>query len=51
MRTYEISRGIGNRWELKLYEDLEEMGGGVFSGNDDGYHDALAIAEEWVGTP
>jgi hypothetical protein len=53
-RTYEIKpRGSNLGFSMKLYEDGEEMGGGIFSVDDkttevEVYNDALAEAEIWI---
>jgi hypothetical protein len=39
---------LGGGWKLKLLEDGEEVGGGVFPAGDDGYGDALETAEDWI---
>jgi hypothetical protein len=55
-RTYEINpRGLNLGFRLKLYEDGEEMGGGIFCVDDktteaEAYNDAMAEAEGWVAT-
>lgn len=58
MRTYQIEpRGeeLGGGWSLKLYENQQEMGGGVFPQKviendfDEAYQDAIDEGEQWVG--
>lgn len=46
-RTYEIHEVDGG-WQLKLYEDGEEVGGGA--GGEDDYSFLLAQAEQFCGT-
>lgn len=59
MRAYEVnprSQELGGGWNLKLFEDGEEMGGGVFPpvpnteepDFDEAYQDALNEGEDWV---
>jgi len=59
MRTYEIQprpREIGGGWSLKLIENGEEMGGGVFppvqntegTDFDEAYQEALDEGESWT---
>ncbi|MCF3948271.1 hypothetical protein [Acidiphilium iwatense] len=55
-RAYEIehrSDALGGGWRLRLTEDGEESGGGVFPAIDDetdkdAYQDALNEGEAWV---
>ena len=50
-RTYQIEprpAELGGGWNLKLYENSEEMGGGVFEATDEGYQDAIDQGEEFV---
>lgn len=55
-RAYEIKRrpeALGGGWRLRLTEDGEERGGGVFPAIDDetdkdSYQDALIEGEAWV---
>jgi hypothetical protein len=46
-RTYEISE-VQNGWQLKLFEDGEEVGGGA--GGEDDYSFLQACADEFCGT-
>lgn len=59
MRTYEIQprpSELGGGWSLKLFENGEEMGGGVFppvqkteeTDFDEAYQDALDEGENWT---
>ena len=59
MRTYQIDPRpveFGGGWSLKLFEDAEEMGGGVFPpvpnteepDFDEAYQDALNEGEGWI---
>ena len=54
-RTYEIKpRGSNLGFDLKLYEDGVEMGGGIFPAHEriteaEAFDDAMAEAEAWVG--
>lgn len=59
MKAYEIHprpENLGGGWSLKLLEDGQEMGGGVFppvakidqSDFDEAYQDALDQGESWV---
>lgn len=59
MRTYQIDPrpdALGGGWSLKLFEDGQEMGGGVFppvpeterADFDEAYQDALDEGEGWV---
>lgn len=41
---------LGGGWRLKLIEDGEEVGGGVFETGDDGYQDAIDEGENWVAS-
>lgn len=41
------SEAVGGGWKLTLYEDKEEMGGGVFEAGDEGYAAAYAEGFEW----
>ena len=61
MKTYKITQRsieLGGGWSLKLFEDGEEMGGGVFPQEhaqgetdfDQAYQDALDTASTWVQT-
>lgn len=61
MRTYQIEprpTEIGGGWSLKIYEDGQEMGGGVFPRvetpdqphYDQAYQDALEEGENWIST-
>lgn len=45
-RTYEIEP-VENGWRLKMFEDGEEVGGGV--GGEDDYDFLLTQAQEFVG--
>lgn len=48
---YEVTprpKEVGGGWKLQLFEDDEEMGGGIFEGNDEGYQAALDQGEDWV---
>jgi hypothetical protein len=53
-RTYEIKpRGSNLGFDLKLYEDGVEMGGGIFPAHErtteaEAFDDAMAEAEAWV---
>lgn len=38
----------GGGWRLRLLEDGEEIGGGVFPAGDEGYSDALDEAALWL---
>lgn len=59
MRTYEIEPrqpDLGGGWNLKLFQDGQEMGGGVFPPVqsddpefDQAYQDALDEGEAWIG--
>lgn len=60
-RTYQIdprSAEMGGGWNLKLLENAEEMGGGVFppvatideSDFDQAYQSAIDEGEEWTQT-
>lgn len=50
MRRYEISkRELDGWWKLTMYQDDEEMGGGVFPPTDDGYQDAQDTGNDWAG--
>ena len=60
-RTYQIEprpAKLGGGWTLKLYENGEDMGGGVFpnvpkddkSDFDEAYQSAIDEGEEWVQT-
>ena len=47
--AYEIdprSEELGGGWKLRLLEDGQEMGGGVF----DSFEDAQDLAEDWIST-
>jgi hypothetical protein len=49
--TYEIEprpESLGGGWRLRLLEDDEEVGGGVFP--DDEYQDAVDTANEWLSS-
>jgi hypothetical protein len=49
--TYEIEprpESLGGGWRLRLLEDAEEVGGGVFP--DDEYQDAVDTANEWLSS-
>lgn len=58
MRTYLIDprpAELGGGWSLKLFEDSEEMGGGVFppvtnteDDFDEAYQDAIDEGESWL---
>jgi len=59
MRTYQIDprpSELGGGWSLKLFEDGEEMGGGVFppipnnegTDFDEAYQNALDEGESWT---
>jgi hypothetical protein len=59
VRTYQINPRppeLGGGWNLKFYEDGEEMGGGVFPPVptpeqpefDQAYQDALDEGEDWA---
>lgn len=61
VRTYQIDPRpveLGGGWSLKLFEDGEEMGGGVFPpvpnteepDFDEAYQDALNEGEDWLRT-
>lgn len=60
MKTYQIDPrqpSLGGGWNLKLLEDGQEMGGGVFppAQSDDpefdqAYQDALDEAQIWIGS-
>ncbi len=41
---------VDGGWKLQLFEDDEEVGGGVFPAGDDGYADALAEGQDWLST-
>lgn len=48
MRTYLIEprpEALGSGWKLSVVEDGEEVAGGVFPPGDDGYADAVDVAE------
>jgi hypothetical protein len=53
-RTYEIKPSGSNLgFAMKLYQDGEEMGDGIFPADDktteaEAYNDAMAEAEGWV---
>ncbi len=59
-RTYEITprpAELGGGWSLKLFDDGDEMGGGVFppvpptgeeNDFDEAYQDALDEGENWI---
>lgn len=44
-RRFEIGKGPGDAWTLKLYEDGKEMGGGQFPADD--YDVALEAGQSW----
>ncbi len=49
--SYEINprpENLGGGWKLQLFEDGEEVGGGVFKPGDNGYCDALGTAHLWL---
>lgn len=43
------SADIGG-FRLRLLEDGEEVGGGVFGASDDDYSDALQEGDDWLAT-
>ena len=48
---YEViprSEDLGGGWRLRLLEDGEEVGGGVFPAGDNGYAEALDTALDWL---
>jgi hypothetical protein len=51
-RSYEITSrpsDLGGGWNLHLFEDGVDQGGGVFPADDeDGYDEAVEIGESWV---
>jgi hypothetical protein len=51
-RSYEITNRpshLGGGWNLYLFEDGVDQGGGVFpADDDDGYNEAVEIGESWV---
>lgn len=49
--TFEVlprPEAAGGGWRLYLFEDGEEVGGGIFEPGDDGYSDAWAEGNEWL---
>lgn len=49
--SYEINprpESLGGGWKLRLLDDGEEVGGGVFEPGDNGYCDALGTAHLWL---
>lgn len=42
----ERSQNVGGGWKLRLIEDGQEVGGGVFPD----YDDALCEADDWLST-
>lgn len=47
--TYEVEPRpeiLGGGWRVRLLEDSEEVGGGVF----DCFDDAQELAEDWIST-
>lgn len=50
---YEVQprpEAVGGGWRLRLLEDGEEVGGGVFEPGDEAYSDALAEGEDWLAS-
>lgn len=48
--SFEVSprpESVGGGWKLTLYQDKEEMGGGVFPPGDDGYAEAYQEGFDW----
>ena len=51
IHTFEItprSLSVGGGWKMQLFEDGQEVGGGVFPAGDDGYRDAYETASQWL---
>lgn len=51
IHTFEITPrplSVGGGWKMQLFEDGQEVGGGVFPAGDDGYCDAYETASQWL---
>ena len=48
MRTYTLERGLVNHWKLTLFEDGQEVGGGVGAESD--YDSLLEVAHQFCET-
>jgi hypothetical protein len=50
MNTYTIDprpESLGSGWKLAVFQDGEEVAGGVFEAGDEGYQEAVHRAE-WI---
>lgn len=41
---------VGGGWRLRLLEDDQEQGGGVFGPEDEDYSDAQEVGERWIAS-
>lgn len=48
--SFEIIPRQAGGWKLRLIEDGEEIGGGVFPAGNEGYADALQEGQDWLDT-